>query len=107
MSYIVEKMEDQLMDAISDADGWVTRNPVYAGFFDSNKEMRAHHIEPAAFGRIKSPEWKHVASFPSTLGDAMNLIENGGFIKDKRKFYAWLDRNPEYCVYDRKRGRMR
>lgn len=105
MAYVIEKLDQQLQDAIARPEGWVERNPIYRGFFESNAELRAEHIEPGV--HLKTPEWKHVASFPSTLGDAMDFVDECRFIKDKKRFYSWLDRNPQYCTYDRKRGRTK
>lgn len=102
MAYVIEKMEQQLQDALSAPAAWVERNPIYRGFFDSNAELRAEHAEPGV--KLHTPEWKHVASFPSTLRDAMEMVDDQRFIRDKKRFYSWLKRNRAYCVYDAKFG---
>lgn len=102
MAYIIEKMSEQLQDAISQPQAWAERNPLYRGFFDDNARLRAEHIERGT--SIKTPEWKHVASFPSTLRDAMEMIDDERFIRDKKKFYSWLKRNPAYATYDARFG---
>jgi hypothetical protein len=101
MAYIVEKMEDQFIDAISKPEMWTDRNPIYSSMFDAIHEMRSPHREAGT--NIKSPEWKHVAHITAPLEGAIRLTKNNGFIKDKKAFYAWLDRNPQYCVYDRRK----
>src|SRR5204863_131751 len=44
---------------------------------------------------------KHVASIPKDVALAAEVLEPDIF-KDQRKFYAWLDRNPQYAT--RKHG---
>ncbi len=102
MPYIVEKMEEQLVDAIAKPEGWVARDPFYKSFYDSIGLLRNSHQEQGT--TLKTPEWKLVARLQTTLDDANRLI-NADFIRDKRLFYSWLDRNPSYCTYDRRRGR--
>jgi hypothetical protein len=102
MPFFVEKLEEKLVDAISAPEGWIQRNPAYAERFDAIAEMRNQHQEQGT--RIKTPDWKHVASIIGPLSDVQRFM-NPYYLKDKRAFYGWLDRNPEYCVYDRRRGR--
>lgn len=104
MPFIIEKMEDQFIDAVTNADAWVRRNPQYAGFYESNQELRNIHQEQGT--RIKTPEWKHIASLQSPVLD-VNMLLQQDFMRDKKKFYSWLDRNPQYCTYDRRRGRRK
>jgi len=103
MAYVIEKLEQQLVDAISKPEAWVERDSRYAGFFESNRELQNQHIEQGV--TIHTPEWKHVASYMSPLEDVQKILKGGSIIRDKKAFYEWLDRNPQYCVYDRRRGR--
>jgi hypothetical protein len=103
MPYIIEKMEDKFSDAISSPEAWIRRDPKYAGFFDSNRELQNQHEERGNI--IKTPEWKHVASYMSPIGDVQDILKDGGWIKNKKAFYAWLSRNREYATYDIKFGR--
>ena len=43
-----------------------------------------------------------VAELTVPVEAAARILEPD-FLKDKRKFYGWLDRNPRYCKYDRRR----
>lgn len=104
MAYIIEKMEEQVMDAISNPAGWVERFPNYQVLYDANMSQRKQHLEVGT--TIHTPEWKHVARIPSTLEDAHRAM-NSDFLKDKKKFYGFLDRNPAYLVYDRRTGRKK
>ena len=104
MAYIIGKsLEDQMIDAISDPQAWITRNPAYKPVFEDNRRAQMNHQEAGT--TLHTPEWKHVARLQSTLEDAIRITKDGGFIKDKNYFYKWLDRNPGYCMYDRRRGR--
>lgn len=105
MPYVIEKAEDKLADALSDPAGWVKRDKVYATMFDAIADARNQHVEKGT--TLKTPEWKCIARMPSTLEDALRFLKDGGFIKDKKGFYEWLDRNPQYCTYDRVRGRRK
>ncbi len=102
MPYIIEKHEEQLVDAISSPKSWAERNPIYKSMFEFNADMRNQHQEQNTM--IKTPEWKLVAKLQSPVMDVNKLL-NTDFFRDKRAFYGWLDRNPQYCVYDRRRGR--
>ena len=56
----------------------------------------------------KGNEFRRVASFVNIplFRGAVNLF-NPDFMKDKKKFYEFLDRHLEYCTYDRRnRGMM-
>ena len=103
MAYFVEKMEHQLADAISRPEGWVERDPGYRAMYEDNSRMRNQH-EEQGITRLHRPDWKWVARIQSTLEDANRFIQPQ-FLRDKREFYGWLDRNPQYCTYDRRRGR--
>lgn len=105
MPFIIEKVEEKFVDAVTAPDNWIRRNPNYAHIFDANADLRRSHVEAGT--TIRTPDWKHVASYRSTMGDVANLMHDGGLIKDKKAFYAWLDRNPHLCTYDRRRGRLK
>lgn len=98
MAFIIEKREEQLVDALSSPEEWAKRNPAMAGLFESNRELQNGHQERGT--RLLTPEWKHVASFPSTLLDAVGFIREGNMILDKKGFYAWLKRNRQWAAYD-------
>ena len=103
MAYIVEKLEEKFMDAISKPESWIARDPSYAGLFDDLAYTRNQHQEAGT--TIHTPDWKLVAKIVAPLEGALNLVKDSGFIKDKKEFYSWLDRNPRWCAYDRRKGR--
>lgn len=103
MPYIVEKIEDQLVDALSSPASWKERDRgYYTSMYDAIADMRTSHQEQGT--TLKTPEWKRVASIQAPLEEAIRITK-GEFLKDKKVFYSWLDRNPQYCTYDRRRGR--
>jgi hypothetical protein len=102
MPYIIEKLEQKMMDAVSKPESWIERNPAYVDFYNEIAEMRNPHEEAGT--HITKSEWKHVARLQTPLEDAQRVV-NPEFLKNKRGFYAWLDRNPQYCTYDRRKGR--
>lgn len=103
MPYVVEKLEEKFMDEISKPESWITRDPAYAGMFDDLAYTRNQHQEAGT--TLHTPDWKLVAKIQTSLEGALNMVKDTGFIKDKANFYSWLDRNPQFCAYDRRRGR--
>jgi hypothetical protein len=88
------------------ADEWMDPNllmavaPDYYGpRFDAIKELR-----DADDGSLHSgSEFRRVASFVNVpLANAITTVLDPEWMKDKKKFYAWLDRNRAYCTYQRK-----
>jgi len=103
MAYLVEKLEEKFMDEISKPESWIARDPRYACMFDDLAYTRNQHQESGT--SIRTPEWKYVARIQTSLEGALNLVKDSGFVKDKKAFYNWLDRNPQYASYDRRKGR--
>lgn len=85
------------LDMITNADMVVKAGPHYAQMFDRLKEERA--IDTGFTG-----EWKKVAELQVPHETAARILEPD-FLKNKRKFYAWLSRNPQYCAYDRRKAK--
>ena len=98
MAYIVEKHEEKMIDAISNADQWIKSNPAYRGMFDRIADTRQGHVEKSP--SIKVPEWRKVASMPSTMLDVLKIMSPDGVHLDKKQFYPWLNRNPHFKSRD-------
>lgn len=50
----------------------------------------------------KGQEFRRVASFVNfPLFHAVDTLLDGKFMSDKKRFYEFLDRNREYCTYQR------
>ena len=97
MEFFIRPSET-LIDKVSNPSGLVARNPELADRFDAIKEMRS--LDDGTLHR--GNEFRRVASLIGSLEDLQRAIEPE-FLRDKRRFYAWLDAHPEYCTYDRRR----
>jgi hypothetical protein len=86
------------IDMITDVDMIMRSNPGYSGMF-----RRLHEERKADDGRFTG-EWKKVAELMVPHEMAVRMIEPD-FLKSKKTFFAWLDRNPRYCTYDRRRAK--
>ncbi|HLC20930.1 MAG TPA: hypothetical protein VJM10_02325 [Candidatus Methylomirabilis sp.] len=100
MSFFIGKnADDRLIDTLTDAESLSRHAPDYYGpRLDAIKEMRDH-----SDGWDSQEPFRHIASFVNVpLFNAIGTVLNPDFMRNKNNFYAWLDRNPEYCVYDRR-----
>lgn len=94
------KPNDTLFDKVSDAYGLTKRNPAFGDRFDAIKELRT-----IDHGQVhKGNAFRRVASLIAPLEDLAKILDPE-FLKDKAKFYRWLDKHPEYCTYQRSRFR--
>lgn len=91
---------ETLMDRVADPSGLVARNPGVADRFDAIKELRS--LDDGSLHR--GNEFRRVANLIGPIEDLLRAIEPE-FLRDKKKFYGWLDAHPEYCTYDRRRTR--
>lgn len=88
----------EAINVLSDATNWSQR-PGYAERFEAIKDLRGFYKD---LENGKMPEFKSVASIIGPLETVIRLTDPG-FLKDKRRFYAWLDQNKAYCTYDRRK----
>ena len=107
MSFFIGRNELQgnntgVMDLVMNPEALMRAAPDYYGpRFDA-----IHDLRKADDGTgYKGQEFRRVASFVNVpmFNQAMKLFDPD-FMKDKKKFYAFLDRNREYCTYDRRPG---
>lgn len=80
--------------------------PEFQDRYDAIKELKdvdrqglSLSLEDAA----KANGFFRVASFQGPVLDLAKLLD-ADFMKDKRKFYAFVDRHPELCTYDRRKA---
>lgn len=105
MSFFVEPAKGYIpqpgetLNAITDPKNVIRSDPSAVNFFDAIKEVR--QIQ----GEAKGKDWKWVATMKMPYIKLAEIMEGGQFIKDKRKFFRWLDsgNNMAYCTYDRRR----
>jgi hypothetical protein len=99
-SFFISKNEgfaDQLfdVDTLMKADA-----EYYAPRFDAIKELREQDDGTLHRGN----EFRRVASLVNVpMFQAVKLLDPE-WMKDKKKFYAWLKRHPEYKTYDNRGG---
>lgn len=74
-------------------------NPSFAERYEAIADLRS--IDDGSLHR--GSELRRVASLQGPLADLMHVLDPG-WVKDKRKFYAWLDRHPQHCTYDRRKN---
>lgn len=103
MAYVISKMDNQLVDAIATPASWTRRDPIYSTMFDQIAQVRGGHTEKGT--SIKTPDWSLVAQLPSTLLDVLKTMSPDGVHLDKKQFYAFLKRNPQYLARDERFGK--
>jgi len=103
MPYIVSKFEEQLVDAIAAPKSWTGRDPIYQTMFDQISQIRGGHTEKGT--TLKTPDWSHVASMPSTMLDVLKTMSPDGVHLDRKQLYGFLKRNPQYLARDERFGK--
>jgi hypothetical protein len=105
-----EKYVDQITDAENfrqaAPDYWNPRLDAIAELREANRALEAYtsfSIGMAGASR-KTGDWKRVASVPHTILQAALVLEPD-LLLEKKNFYRWLDRHPEYQAYQRTQGR--
>src|SRR5690348_3270578 len=100
MSFFIAKNETLMDAAFGDTDDFMDSHPdVYGPRFEAIAELRK--IDDGTL--YKGSEFRRVASFVNIpLFNAVTKLFEPDFMKDKKKFYAFLDRNKQYCTYDRR-----
>lgn len=98
MSFFIAKNQAPL-ESVMDADTLMRGAPeVYGPRLQAIKELR--DIDDGTLH--KGNAFRRVASFVNIpIFKAVSTILDPDFMRDKRKFYAWLDRNKQYCTYQR------
>jgi len=95
-----------LADELLDSDMLMKADPdLYGPRFDAIKELRDQDDGTG----YKGHEFRRVASLVNVpLANIAGILEPE-WMKNKRAFYAWLDRgeNRRYVTYDRRKGKKR
>ena len=96
-SFFVAKSETAMDEALS-VEPLVSLYPeIYGPRLDAIAELRRQDDGSLHRGN----GFRRVASFVNIpLFNAATTLLEPDFMKDKRKFYAFLRRNKEYCTYD-------
>lgn len=98
MSFFIQKNE-MLADELMNPDLLMAVQPdYYRPRFEAIKELR--DMDDGSLH--KGNEFRRVASLVNVpLAGALSTVLDPEWIKDSKKFYAWLDRNRQYCTYQR------
>jgi hypothetical protein len=100
VNFFVSKNETEFESVMSAETLMKSDAEYYAPRFAAIKALR-----DADDGSLhKGNEFRRVASFVNVPMFMATKISDPDFLKDKRKLYAFIDRHPEYCTYQR-RGR--
>jgi hypothetical protein len=100
MGFFVEPNQT-VTKLISDPDEWAKRDPSVTDTMLALSELRAAGNADV----LPGDSWKHVASVRGPILDIATCLDQD-FMRDKKKFYAWLDSEEgrRWCTYDRRRG---
>ena len=103
MSFFVGS-NDTEADAIMDVDLLMRVAPDY---YRPRLEAIADLRNADDGSGYKGQEFRRVASFVNVPLFLAARLQEPELLQDKRKFYAFVDRNPQYLTYDRRnKGRM-
>jgi hypothetical protein len=92
---------ETLADKLLDADTLMRAKPeYYAPRFEAIKELREQDD-----GTLhRKQEFRRVASLVNVPMTAVLRLLDPEWMGNKKKFYAWLKRNPQYKTYDSRGG---
>ena len=99
-TFFVGKPQVEL-EKFFDADTLMKAAPdYYAPRFEAIKELRDADDGTGH----KGSEFRRVASFVNVPVMMAQKLNDPELLRDKKKFYAFLDRHPEYLTYQRRNG---
>lgn len=100
MSFFIGR-NDAAIDKITSAENLMKSDPEYYGpRFDAIKELREQDDGTLHRGN----EFRRVASLVNVPMVAVARLLDPSWMSDKKKFYKWLARNPQYKTYDSRGG---
>jgi hypothetical protein len=100
MAFYVAKNEDPLDFILSPETMLKSNADYYAPRFEAIKEMREKDDGTGYAGQ----EFRRVASFVNVPMFLAAKLEDPAFLKDKKRFYAFIDKHPQYVAYQRRNG---
>ena len=103
MSFFITKGSN-LLDEISDPNFLISRQPSFVEFFDALDAVRdaVHEARQIVAGRERigmtnDGTMMRMSVVPRNLWMALKAVEPN-LTKDKKIFYKWLNRNPQFRV---------
>lgn len=99
--FVGSNENDSVLDKITDADTLMKSDPnYYKPRFEAISELRKMDDGSVHRGN----EFRRVASLVNVPMVAVARLLDPSWMGDKRKFYKWLARNPQYKTYDTRGG---
>ena len=101
MSFFVAPSETFLDAVTEDMRG----SPEFADRYDAISEFRdmdRQDLVPSVGEVARANGFYRVASLQGTL-ESLAKILDPDFLREKHRFYKWLDRHPQHVAYDRRR----
>lgn len=107
MRHVFSKADENLIRAISDPEVLADRTEKIVPYLEAAERDRAWQQEMAQLGRIdpKARIRRIAANVPAPVLGLMQQIDEN-FMRDKRRFYRWLDEHPEWDVRTKAEGRV-
>lgn len=100
MAFYVAKNEDPLDFLLSPETMLKSDADYYAPRFEEIKRMRDADDGTGYAGQ----EFRRVASFVNVPMFLAAKLQDPEFLKDKKRFYAFVDKYPQYVAYQRRNG---
>lgn len=99
MSFFIEPGE-KAVDLVTER---MRQDPVFSDRYDAIKEIRdqSRLVAPTVSEVAKANGFFRVASLQGSLADLAQVL-NPDWLQNKKRFYKWLDANPQHCTYDRR-----
>ena len=98
MQIFVDKNKSEFDEVMAPSTLMHSDAEYYGPRFDAINDLRKKDDGTLFKGR----GFRRVASFVNVPLFMATRLTEPEFLKDKRKFYAFIDRHPEYCTYQRK-----
>lgn len=107
MNFVITNSDENLLNAISRPETIQKYVPTYGERMEFIANYRQYTDDIATStsrGRVAggSGNLKIVARIPEALMITLMAVEPN-FLKDKKLFWKWLDANPEYAAYTRRK----
>jgi hypothetical protein len=102
MSFFVAPSESAL-DLMTNT---MATRPEFADRYDAIQELREIDRTGLSLGATEAARangFFRVASLQAPLETIAHVL-NPDWMKDPKQFYAWLDKHPKHCTYDRRRN---
>lgn len=101
MSIFVETPDQAALNVLTNPDTLTKAHPEYASHFDAITLERP--AQNQAWEGLHRPHFRKVADLTFPADMSLKMILGPDYLADKQAFYKWLDDNPRYVSYDRRK----